>query len=510
MIAQDDVYELARNKPLAHPGITSIRLFDFETSPPEHIREIYGDIYRALHPEEYPQQSQRLGYILPRDHGKSESITHVSPVWLALNDPNIRILIMSESFDQAKRKLGQCRDSIERLGPEYGREIETSNYKELTLERDENHDVATITASGIDGGITGGHFDLIIFDDVVSWKSQRTPARRDKIEKQFKEHLNLKSGEDTVMVVVGTRKHPDDLYQFLIDNPTWDVTVKPAISDASILDEGAYDIVTDQGNRYSDIAEVNPREETIVDVEPHYEVDVLWPERKPLDTLIMDMLEASASGEGAPVWRREMLAEADALMGEILNEDMFTYVAPDEVPDGLPLYVGVDLAIVDDPEAAAMNDTDYTAISKFRHDSSADETYFEEVKRRRGMSMSQAIEWLKKQIGGEAKQVMIESNQAQSFFVQSARDAGIDVTETTSTGKKEDRIISMSSRFESGKVKLVESEKENDNRWAAFASEWVEFPSGRHDDMLDSAEIGLRGIEESSSESSYALFSGTS
>ncbi|AXR81508.1 Phage protein [Natrarchaeobaculum sulfurireducens] len=488
--------------------MASIRLFDYDTAPPDHIRGIYGDIYQALNPEVYPDQSQRLGYILPRDHGKSESITHVCPSWLALRNPNIRILIMSESFDQAKRKLGQCRDTIKRLGPQYGREIDTSNYKELTLERDENHDVATIQAAGVDSGVTGGHFDVIIFDDVVSWKSQRTAARRDKIEKQFKEHLNLKSGEDTVMVVVGTRKHPNDLYNFLIENPTWDVTVKPAIADASILDEGAYDIITDTGNRYDDIGDVNPREETIVDVEPHYEVDVLWPERKPLDTLIMDMLEASASGQGAPVWRREMLAEADALMGEILNEDMFTYVAPDDVPDDLPTYVGVDLAIVDDPEAAAMNDTDYTAIAKLLYDSSSDETYLDEIKRRRGMSLSQAIDWLGNQVD-DPKKILVEANQAQSFFVQSAQDAGLDVEPTTSSGKKEDRIISMSSRFESGKVKLVESEKENDDRWAAFASEWVEFPSGRHDDQLDATEIGLRGIEEQSNESSYALFSGT-
>lgn len=498
---------MAARKPLAHPSFSAVRLHELEYPPAGFQKDIYHEIYKALNAEKYPSQPRRLGYILPRDHGKSTTITHITPSWAALQNPELRIAIISESFDQAKRKLSQCRDTIEEWAPAFGQKVESSNYKEIELARESNHDVATITAAGLDSGITGGRFDLIIYDDVVSWKTQRTPARRDKIEKQFKERLNLTAGDSSVVVVVGTRKHPDDLYQFLIDNPTWDVEVQPAIKDKSIIEEGAYDVVTDKGNEYDTIAEVDPRLETITGVEPHYDAEVLWPERKPLEALLMDMLEASASGAGAPVWRREVLAEADALMGSILSEDMFSFVEPDEVPDNLPTYVGVDLAIEDDPEKAARNDTDYTAFARMKYDSASDEMYLLDVSRRRGMSMNKAIEWLAKNID-DPKKMLIEGNQAQSFFVQTAEDNGLPVTETTSTGKKEDRIISMSSRFESGKVMLVESGDDDSSKWESFASEWAEFPSGRHDDRLDAVEITLRGIEDAQSESSYALFSG--
>lgn len=103
--------------------------------------------------------------------------------------------------------------------------------------------------------------------------------------------------------------------------------------------------------------------------------------------------------------------------------------------------------------------------------------------------------------------VIAESNKAQRWFVETAEDHGVTVEETTSSGKKVDRLVSAFNRFENGNVKLVEREGMADS-WTAFESEVATSTSG-HDDKLDSVEIALRGIDDDS-EASYSLFFGTS
>lgn len=142
-LSNGSLYQIAEQKPLAHPGTASVSLVDFDTTPPEHLRDIYGSVYRAMHRERYPNAPKKLGFILPREHGKSEAGSHVIPTWAALRDPNVRVLLMSETPGQAKNKLNECRTTINKLGPRFARKIETDNSRELTLERDANHDVAT-------------------------------------------------------------------------------------------------------------------------------------------------------------------------------------------------------------------------------------------------------------------------------------------------------------------------------------------------------------------------------
>jgi predicted phage terminase large subunit-like protein len=95
---------------------------------------------------------------------------------------------------------------------------------------------------------------------------------------------------------------------------------------------------------------------------------------------------------------------------------------------------------------------------------------------------------------------MVESNQAQRWFVQTAKDEGLNFRQTSSSGSKEDRIISMSSRFESGKIKLYDptsdptTGKRAADKWRGFINEWAAFPTGAHDDRLDSTEIAMRAV----------------
>jgi len=234
---------------------------------------------------------------------------------------------------------------------------------------------------------------------------------------------------------------------------------------------------------------------------------VLWPERYPLKTLLGKYIEAMGSeGEGTLIWKRENQNDPEALMGQVLGEDMVHF--SDELPGGPPhsndsltFYAGVDLGIEDDPQKAAANDSDYWAVCVGGHDHRNGITYIVQVKRRRGMTLQKGINWVQAAIAEyNPQRVMVESNQAQRWFVQTAKDEGLNFQTTSSTGDKEDRIIAMSSRFESGKVRIYDPVRNpstgnaTSDKWRGFLNEWASFPTGAHDDRLDSVEIMLRNI----------------
>jgi len=493
------VREVAVSDPLAHPGVFAMAVRDHDLPTPDHLRSVHGRVWRACS-DRFPRAPRKICELKPREHGKSEAGTVDTVAWRAMSDPSTRTLVMSEGSSLAQDKLDQVQGVIEEHGDRFGLEIVEENASSLTLANDANHGEATVEAAGFGSKVTGGHFDVIVFDDLVDWPSQRTEARRDKIEKQFQNYLNLGSEGESAYIVLGTRKHPEDLYQRLIDNPAWHVTVDRAISDWSVVEDRAFDVVvldtgTDESRTVdvADLAELG-RDEVIVDTVPHRDVDVLWPERWPLNKLLLDMLAGFGGSQGNLIWKRENQNDASALQGQVLDEDMLSFVPRDEFEElsGLRWHSGLDPAIEDDPEKAAADDSDYWAWSALAHDGSSRTTYVVDVKRRRGMSLDRGIRWLRAMMGEheQLSRALVEENQAQRWFVQTAKDRGVNVHGTSTDGSKEDRIIQMSSRFESGRVKLV-GEPED---WSSFVAEWSGFPTASHDDRLDAVEIGLRDV----------------
>lgn len=512
---------LAREKPLAHPTAFELRHMGHEYAPPAHLVEIDQSVFEALHPERYPYAPKNLTRLFPREHGKSEAVSHKIPSWLALKNPNARILIMMESEEQAVGKLSQCRNTIRRLAPLYDREIESDAAKKLQLARSETFDVPTIRAAGFETSVTGGHYDLIIFDDLVSADSMSTETRRSRAWTTFQDYLNLGSAGKTVFVVVGTRKHPDDLYSKIMSSGGWDVEVRKAISDWSIVENGEYTVVCKMhdGTIERFDAGEKPPDATVVDVEPHRDVPVLWPERWPLDKLIQKYIEGTVEvdeGEdedtlsGSLVWIRENQNRADALMGQVLDADMIHFV--DGLPEDderelndLPTYIGMDLALEQDAEKAARNDTDYFAYCVATYDPRRRIFYIRDVQRKRAMTMKQAIDWVKRQTKPyNTRNLFVESNQAQTFFAQQAREEDEEglrmfVKEVNSSGKKEDRIVTMSARFENGNAVIVGSPRQA--KWDSLLREWTEFPTGDHDDRLDAMQIALSAKNQEDEES---------
>jgi len=214
-----------------------------------------------------------------------------------------------------------------------------------------------------------------------------------------------------------------------------------------------------------------------------------------IDELFGDLPEA--------VYQREIMADFDA-GGEYLTGDMLTFVDPAELDDReLSWTVTADLGIEADPEKARSDDTDYWSAAVVAYDSWAQEAFLVDIARTRGMTKDQGVGWLRSIMDPlPTNTVGIEANQAQRWFVQDAQKAGLDAYSITNDRAKEERLTYLSVPFANGQVRLVNHDdpddrppgQDHDPRWDPFVSEWLSFPTGDHDDLLDATEMAVRQL----------------
>jgi len=88
----------------------------------------------------------------------------------------------------------------------------------LIFKRKSNQKESTVEAWGlVDSQPTSKHFDVLIYDDVVTQESVRSPLMQEKVLESFQMSLNLGS-QTSRKRMIGTRYHFNDLYKNIIDN----------------------------------------------------------------------------------------------------------------------------------------------------------------------------------------------------------------------------------------------------------------------------------------------------
>lgn len=165
--------------------------------------------------------------LLPRDHGKSAMIAY-RVAWEITKNPAIRVLYISSTANLAEKQLGFIKDiltsSIYRdYWPDMVNEEEGKRAKWTTseisvdhpLRRDEAIRDPTIFTAGLTTGITGMHCDIAVLDDVVVKENAYTEEGRAKVRSQYSLLASIESSEAEEWIV-GTRYHPKDLYNDLL------------------------------------------------------------------------------------------------------------------------------------------------------------------------------------------------------------------------------------------------------------------------------------------------------
>lgn len=165
--------------------------------------------------------SQRKLLCVPRGCFKS-SIGVVSySIWNLLRNPNTRILIDSEVYENSKNFIREIRGKLELpimsdlFGP-----FRSSHWTEGSItiaQRGKVLKEASVTASGVGANKTGQHYDLIIHDDLNSDKNSNTPEGRQKVIRHYQMNVSILEPTGT-MVVIGTRYAADDVIGWIMEN----------------------------------------------------------------------------------------------------------------------------------------------------------------------------------------------------------------------------------------------------------------------------------------------------
>lgn len=158
---------------------------------------------------------------VPRGCYKSSIASVAYPIWLLINNPNLRIMIDSELYTNSSRFLTEIKNHLksERVIELYG-EFEGDKWNEseiLIRQRNIIKKESSIICSGMGAQKTSAHFDVIICDDINSPQNSQTPEARKKVIDHYKLYTSLLEPEG-IIVIIGTRYAEDDLIGWVMAN----------------------------------------------------------------------------------------------------------------------------------------------------------------------------------------------------------------------------------------------------------------------------------------------------
>ncbi len=213
---------------------------------PWHQREIYNHLApRTRH-------SGRTFEVLnePRKYGKTTAGVDTFPTWVLCTNwggttPDPRLLIISEAKTTALKRVKKVKDNLTTnpgILRDYG---DLRGDKWLTnmiyCKRTRPRTDPSLEAVGVGGAITGGAYDGILIDDPCSKENTKTAHLRKLMNIWFDNTVISLLDEGGIAMVIGTRKHHQDLYYHLMQNPSWKVIKREAyLKDGSPMFPGKW------------------------------------------------------------------------------------------------------------------------------------------------------------------------------------------------------------------------------------------------------------------------------
>jgi predicted phage terminase large subunit-like protein len=413
---------------------------------------------------------------MPPRHGKSELISHWTPVWYLKRFPYRRIILCSYQSGFATEWGGDAKNTF----------IDNEEELGLTIRQDTKSKArwrikgygGGMTATGIGGPITGKGGDLIIIDDPIkSFKEALSPVYRENIKQWYRSTLRTRLQPGGSIIILMTRWHEDDLCGWLL---------------GAAEEEG---VPMDKWEVINLKAVAEPTE-TEPDPLGREEGEALCPDMYPIPEL--DILKGSV---GTFWWDAEYQGHPRPEGGGTFKEGWFGYFDPDEFEDlKLNRY---------------LQQWDTAFKEKQVNDRSACITFAEGRKGYYVLDLwvgRPTFPELTEQAKTEYSKWVPDSVQVEdkasgiSLIQQLRRDTKIPIRPVKAVDDKVSRANSVSGIVEAGRVFLPRRAP-----WlSTFLSEVCGFPSAAHDDITDvfvyglmfykprrKARLGRRGMSES-------------
>lgn len=395
---------------------------------------------------------RRLVITQPPRSLKSISASVAFPAWILGHDPTCRIICVSYSQDLAEALARQFRRVVE--SPWYkalfpGTRIAKVTASEITTTRGGGR-LATSTG----GTLTGRGADIIIIDDPMKAADATSEVERKKVIEWFRTTLVTRLNDKTsgVIILVMQRLHEEDLVGYVTETSGW-----------TVLDLPAY-AVTEQS------IPIGPDR-----IQRRREGEILHPEREPREQLERMRQELGSLAFSAQYQQRPVPLE-----GNLIRREWFqTYsVAPSG--DGVIITQSWDIA------GSVAEGRDYSVCTTWAI--KGNNYYLLDVWRGRleYPDLKRKVEELRKRF--RARRVLIEAVGLGLSLCQdlsNGDDMFGDGWKPIRIKPKISKIVRMESQtpvIEARQVYLPESAP-----WLAdFMNEVLAFPSGKHDDQVDS------------------------
>jgi len=428
---------------------------------------IVPHIHKRICDDLMDEDATRKLIVLPRGWLKTTLCSICYSMWLAIRDPDIRILLVQNSATNACKKLVVIREQWEKNGllralfPELlPQKADRWTADSLCLHRSKPHPESTFEAAGTGVKVVSRHYDVIIEDDTVApdvdelgVDSSLAPTHGD-VEKAIGWHRTnvlplLNDPSSGKVLVVGTRWYDQDLIQWIKENePHYRVMTRACREDPETGKPAATGEIT-------------------------------YPERFPSNTL--EQLEHALGPYmfnclymNTPVRDEDMM----------FKQSWFNYYEIEPCRNTLQVFTTVDPAT--DPALAKTGDTDYSVVMTTGKDLMTGNIFILDYFRERcnpgdlaSAVLDHVIKYKPNVVGYEA----VAFQKSLDYTLKELmRQEGVYflIEQLTRSGKdaKLHAITGLQPIFAAGSIYL--------RGWMkALESELLKFPLGKHDDLPD-------------------------
>ncbi len=435
----------------------------------------FGDLVKDVHlpiarmVQDY-KNNRRCVVIIPRSWFKSTLVSISYPIWRAINDPNVRVLIAQNSYDNACKKLQAIAGVFEKnelFRALYAEVLPDSSCRWtnecLEVKRTKAHPEGTFEAVGVGTTVTSRHYDVIIEDDTVCAKKDdmtgilQQPTQMD-IEKAIGwhslAHPLLLHPLQSQIVIVGTRWAVGDIIGYVLENfPDYKI-----VSRAITENEDGESATLEEGGR------------------------IVWPERFNEETY-QELLRS----EGRYMFASMYLNNPTSAINQTFQREWVQYY--ENKPKECFACTSVDLASAEKSETS---DPDYNVVLTTAIEPKSGRIFVVDYTRRR-MSPSEVIDAIFAHYQKHKfMKVIIEAIGYQRTLVhwlkrrQLKTDTVFYVEELRSLkGSKADRILGLQPYFENGLVAIRRWMQELEHELLA----WSPNLKSGHDDIVDALSM---------------------
>ena len=392
----------------------------------------------------------RLIVMMPPRHGKTMHVSQALPAWVLGRNPRAQIILASYGAELAEGNSRKARAYMRDDRWPFECRVSEETRAQNRWQTDAG---GILIATGCEGGLTGYGADRLIIDDPIKDRTDaKSEALRERLWEWYSDVARTRLMPNGRIIICATRWHDSDLTGRILasdDAKRWTVLSLPAIAG-----EG-------------DALGREPGE-------------ALWPERFPAaDLPSVERGEISASSF-ASLYQQDPVPAGGAMFKPEWFEHRY-----DELPSRVQLYQASDSAWKDglqnDRSVIATMATDGKDI--YVTDLWAGRATYTDLRR------------IVMENYGKHRPRLLYVEEASSGFAlvdDLRRSTGIPIKGIPpGRDSKEARAEAVTNWFEAGRVKFPK----NATWMQDLLGEFLRFPHGRHDDIVDAVVLGVAQIQ---------------